>query len=149
VLNFVPFVSMGTSKELFNFSFWVPLKTSFIPYWKHLEVNALQDSRICTMEQSNSSTYESRYLYRVIRVYVSRSQIRLILLIKLRYHIGIRYEVPSVSNQCKLGDLLGVFHHLDSNIPRSASHVFLKVVSRDWARTNLSECAIILNLVET
>jgi len=40
---------------------------SRIAHWKHLEVNALGDSRIYSMDQSNSSTYEFRYLHRVIR----------------------------------------------------------------------------------
>jgi len=56
--------------------------------------------------------------------------------------------VSSCRNQCKLDDLPGVFYHFDLSILRSVSLVFLKVVSRDLALMNLSECAIILNLVE-
>jgi len=43
---------------------------SRIAHWKHLEINVLRDSRIFTMEQSNSSTYEFRYPHRVIRDYL-------------------------------------------------------------------------------
>jgi len=38
---------------------------------------------------------------------------------------------------------------MDVRITRSAFLLFLKLVSLDLARMNLSECAIILNLVES
>jgi len=65
---------------------------SRIAHWNHLAVNALLDSRIYTMKQSNSSTYEFRYLHRVIRVYVSEIvQFRFTSLVYDSYSQGIHH----------------------------------------------------------
>jgi|GEM_PF-1687207 len=76
---------------------------SRIAQWKHLEVHALRDSRIYTMEQSNSSTYEFRYLHRVIRVsnYYQRKALAFVVIILNPSSLGATSYYISLSRAPK------------------------------------------------